>query len=188
MFVLYQEKMMEYSQTLVWIDLEMTGLDPQRDVILEIASIVTDNNLQLIKEGPSLVIHADTQQLAAMHNEVRILHQKSQLLNAVRDARLTVEQAELQTIAFLKEYAQPHSLLCGNSVWNDRNFLARYMPKVIQFLHYRLIDVTTVKALVQRWYPNDPDVTYNKKETHRALEDIRESIAELKHYRRYFFV
>ncbi len=180
--------MMEYSQTLVWIDLEMTGLDPQRDLILEIASIVTDNNLQLIKEGPSLIIHADTFQLAAMSSEVRALHQKSKLLDEVRDSIITVEQAQIQTLAFLKEYAQPNSILCGNSVWNDRNFLVRHMPKVTHYLHYRLIDVTTVKELVRRWYPNDPDVDFNKQESHRALEDIRESIAELKHYRRYFFV
>ncbi len=179
---------MEYSQTLVWIDLEMTGLDPQRDLILEIASIVTDNNLQLIKEGPSLIIHADTYQLAAMTPEVRALHKKSKLLDDVRDSIITVEQAQMQTLAFLKEYAQPHSILCGNSVWNDRNFLVRHMPHITNYLHYRLIDVTSVKELVQRWYPNDPDIEFHKQETHRALEDIRESIAELKHYRRYFFV
>lgn len=179
---------MEYSQTLVWIDLEMTGLDPQRDLILEIASIVTDNNLQLIKEGPSLIIHADTYQLAAMVPEVRALHTKSKLLDEVRDSIITVEQAQMQTLAFLKEYAQPNSILCGNSVWNDRNFLVRHMPKVTNYLHYRLIDVSSIKELVRRWYPQDPDVEFHKQETHRALEDIRESIAELKHYRRYFFV
>lgn len=179
---------MEYSKTLVWIDLEMTGLDPQRDVILEIATIVTDNNLQLIKEGPSFVIQTDTHKLNTMLPEVRALHVKSKLLDDVRTAHTTITQAEAQTMAFIKEYAQPNSILCGNSIWNDRNFLIHSMPSIIKYLHYRLIDVTTVKELVQRWYPQDPDVTFHKKETHRALEDIRESIAELKHYRRYFFV
>lgn len=179
---------MEYSQTLVWIDLEMTGLNPQRDVILEIAVIVTDNNLQFIKEGPSLVIRANESDLASMHDTVKQLHQKSKLLEAVRASSVTVADAQNQIFLFLKEYAQPNSPLCGNSVWNDRNFLVRYMPLISNYLHYRIVDVTSIKELVSRWYPNDPDIEFNKRETHRALDDIRESIAELKHYRRYFFV
>jgi oligoribonuclease len=176
------------TQTLVWIDLEMTGLNPLHDQILEIATIITDNNLQLIKEGPSFIIHADQSILDHMHPEVKALHQKSTLIDLVRQSTTTLAHAQEATMAFLKQYAQPKSPLCGNSVWNDRNFLAQHMPQVTEYLHYRLIDVTTIKELVLRWYAHDPDVEFPKQETHRALEDIRESIAELKHYRRYFFV
>lgn len=176
------------TNTLVWIDLEMTGLDPQKDVILEIATIVTDNKLQLIKEGPSLVIHADRATLDHMSDEVRALHQKSKLIDTVAQSSVSMAQAADQTLIFLKEYAEPDSPLCGNSVWNDRNFLIAFMPQITDYLHYRIIDVSTIKELIQRWYPGDPDMEFNKKESHRALDDIRESIAELKHYRRYFFV
>ena len=179
---------MKQNQTLVWIDLEMTGLIPERDVILEIATIVTDNDLRIIKEGPEFVLHADAPQLAAMNDEVTALHTTSGLIDHVRESTITLEHAQDETIKFLKKYAIPNSPLCGNSVYNDRNFLAKYMPKVMNYFHYRLIDVSTIKVLVKRWYPNDPHIRFKKKDTHRALTDIRESIEELKHFRKYFFV
>ena len=178
----------KHTSTLVWIDLEMSGLDPYSDTILEIATIITDNNLRLIKEGPSLVIHEKDETLARMSKQVIALHEKSNLITAVKNSKITLQDAEAQTYAFITKYAEKNSPLCGNSVWNDRNFLARYMPRIISYLHYRIIDVTTIKELVTRWYPHDPEIEYHKRETHRALEDIRESIAELKHYRRTFFI
>ncbi len=180
---------MERTTSLVWIDLEMTGLDPERDVILEIASIVTDDNLQLIEDGPSLIINHDDEVLNRMNDEVKEMHIKSGLTKKVQQSTVSIQDAELQTYEFIKKHsgAEP-SPLCGNSVWQDRIFLTRYMPRIIDLLHYRIIDVSTIKELVNRWYPHDPDVLFNKQETHRALQDIRESIDELKHYRRYFFV
>lgn len=179
----------ERSSVLVWIDLEMTGLNPEKDVIVEIASIVTDCNLQVIEEGPSLVIHHDDAVLAAMDEQVRTFHTASALLDQIRTSTVTLANAELQTYEFIKKHGGGGlPLLCGNTVWQDRIFLQRYMPRILELLHYRIIDVTTIKELVVRWYPHDPDVYFNKQETHRALADIRESIAELKHYRRYFFV
>jgi oligoribonuclease len=181
---------MDHSITLLWIDLEMTGLDPERDVILEIASIVTDDNLQVLHEGPSLVIHHDDAVLAHISKEVKELFSKSDLIERVKQSSTTLEDAQAQTVAFIKQYCSNDELppLCGNSVWQDRVFLARYMPQVLELLHYRMVDVSTIKELVNRWYPNDPDVQFNKADTHRALADIRESIAELKQYRRCFFV
>lgn len=180
---------MKREPRLVWIDLEMTGLNPQKDQILEIATIITDNNLILIEEGPSLVIHCDESYLDAMSPEVAALHSPSGLLEKVRESNISVQQAEDETLAFIKKHCESDkSILCGNSIWTDRMFLAAYMPRIIEILHYRMIDVSSIKELVNRWYPNDPDAQFNKKETHRALADIRESIAELKHYRRYFFV
>ncbi len=180
---------MERESRLVWIDLEMTGLNPQKDQILEIATIITDNNLILIEEGPSLVIHCDESYLDAMSPEVVALFAPSGLLKKVRESHISVQQAEDETLAFIKKHcASDESVLCGNSIWTDRMFLAAYMPHIVEILHYRMIDVSSIKEVVNRWYPNDPDAQFNKKETHRALADIRESIAELKHYRRYFFV
>ena len=180
---------MERGVNLVWIDCEMTGLDPSKDVILEIATIITDNSLAIIEEGPSLVIHQDDSALRGMSDVVRNLHKPSQLIDEVKESTITLREAEEKTLAFLKDHCeQGLAPLCGNSVWNDRNFLQAYMPRIIQYLHYRMIDVTSVKELVARWYPNDPDLEFSKKETHRALPDIKESIAELRHYRKYFFV
>ncbi len=180
---------MERSTILVWIDLEMTGLDPEHDVIIEIASIITDDTLRLIEEGPSLIIHHDDEVLNRMSNKVRELHAESDLIGKVKQSSISMADAEAQTFEFVKRHSDlGRPPLCGNSVWQDRVFLQRYMPRIIDLLHYRIIDVTTVKELVNRWYPNDPDTLFNKQETHRALQDIRESIAELKHYRRYFFV
>lgn len=184
-----QKGFMEREPRLVWIDLEMTGLNPAKDRITEIATIITDNNLTLIEEGPSFVIHVEEQYLQAMSPEVQKIYAKSDLLEKIRASKTTLEQAEAQTAAFIAKHCAPGiSPLCGNSVWNDRNFMAVHMPKVIKLLHYRLIDVSSIKEIISRWYPNDPDTLFAKAETHRALADIRESIAELKHYRKYFFV
>ncbi len=180
---------MERESRLVWIDLEMTGLNPQKDKILEIATIITDNNLTLIEEGPSLVIHCDEKYLDEMSPEVTALLTPFRLLEKVRESNISVQQAEDETLAFIKKHCESNeSILCGNSIWTDRMFLTAYMPRIVEILHYRMLDVSSIKEIVNRWYPNDPDAQFNKKETHRALADIRESISELKHYRTYFFV
>lgn len=180
---------MDANTNLVWIDLEMTGLNPDSDVIVEIASIVTDGNLNIIEEGPALVIHQPEEELAKMGEWVRTQHTKTGLVDEIRKSTVSIKEAEEKTMLFLRKHCVPRkAVLCGNSVWNDRLFMSKQMPEITNFLHYRLIDVTSVKELVQRWYPNDPHIEFVKKDTHRALSDIRESIAELRHYRKYFFV
>jgi oligoribonuclease len=180
---------MHSNTNLVWIDLEMTGLDAKKDVILEIACIITDGNLNVIEEGPSLVIYQSEEVLAAMDSWAKEHHARSGLIERVRMSSITMQQAEEQVLTFIKKYCLPNTgLLAGNSVWQDRIFLRAYMPHIIQYLHYRLVDVTSIKELVTRWYPDDPHVQFKKSDTHRAMQDILESIAELKHFRRYFFV
>jgi oligoribonuclease len=173
---------------LVWIDLEMTGLDPATCVIVEIATVVTDSNLNLIAEGPALVLHHTDAVLDGMNDFVRDLHTRSGLLDQIRASTITLADANLATAAFLRAHATVGSSpLCGSSIWKDRAFLERYMPNVLALLHYRMIDVSTVKEVVRRWYPP----AYHappKRETHRALDDIRESIAELQWYRSKVFV
>jgi oligoribonuclease len=180
--------MAEPAPRMVWIDLEMTGLEPETCAIVEIATIITDPNLAVIAEGPCLVIHQPEDVLGTMSAFVRDLHTRSGLLDRIRSATLSLAEAEAQTVAFLERYCQKGTaLLCGNSVWKDRAFLERYMPAVIEFLHYRIVDVSTVKELVRRWYPAVLHAP-KKKEVHRALDDIRESIEELKWYRSKVFV
>lgn len=180
---------MDGETKLVWIDLEMTGLNPDIDVIVEIASIVTDGNLNVIEEGPAFVIHQPEEKLVQMDSFVQELHTKTGLVDEIRTSTVSIKEAEEKTMLFLREHCQPRrSFLCGNSVWNDRMFMSKQMPEITNFLHYRLVDVTSIKIVVQCWYPNDPHIEFLKKDTHRALSDIRESIAELKHYRKYFFV
>lgn len=180
---------MERGTNLVWIDLEMTGLDPKKDAIIEIASIITDSNLHVIEEGPSLVVHQPENILQSMPAVVKEMHTKSGLLAEVKRSTLSLEQANDATLSFIKENCQPgRALLCGNSVWQDRAFLQQYMPTIVSYLNYRIIDVTSVKELAARWYPNDPHIEFKKTDTHRAMADIRESIAELKHYKKYFFI
>ncbi len=180
---------MNKRENLIWIDLEMTGLDPVKHVILEIASLVTDGQLNILAEGPSLVIYQPEENLTNMHQWVLEQHTKSGLLDRVRASTITLEQAQEQTLAFLREYCEPDtSPLCGNSVWNDRAFLQVYMPKIAKFLYYRMIDVTAFKEIIMRWYPDSPHKEYKKEDKHRALEDIRESVAELRHFRKYFFI
>jgi oligoribonuclease len=179
---------MDRTKNLVWIDLEMTGLRPEVDVILEIASLVTDSQLNIIGEGPHLIIHQPDSALSLMDDWVRTAHTKSGLIDAVRASAISVQEAEQQTLAFVKEYCdQGTALLAGNSIWQDRNFLYSYMPSITKYCNYRLIDISAIKEVVKRWYPDDKNREFKKADTHRALADIRESIAELQHYRTWFF-
>jgi oligoribonuclease len=181
--------MVNKENNLVWIDLEMTGLNPEYDVILEIASIITTANLEILTEGPNIVIHQPDEVLASMNTWCKENHAKSGLIKAVQKSTSTLKQAEEQTLDVIKTYCkQGTAILTGNSVWNDRNFLAKYMPQIINYLHYKLIDTTSIQQVIQHWYPHNPQNDYKKAETHRAAPDIRESIEELKHYRKYFFI
>lgn len=174
---------------LVWLDLEMTGLDVSKDVILEIATIITDGNLTTMIQGPSYAIHQDERHLVGMNEWCQKQHAKSGLIEAVRQSTITVSYAQEQTLQFIKKHCERGTaLLCGNSIWQDRNFLAAYMPQIVDYLHYRMIDVSSIKNMVHYWYPNDRYNSVTKSDSHRALTDIQESIAELKHYRKYFFV
>ncbi|NUP09270.1 MAG: oligoribonuclease [Polyangiaceae bacterium] len=180
--------MSDRTRRLVWVDLEMTGLDPNECTIVEIATIVTDEDLNVVATGPELVIHATEEELARMAPVVVEMHQKSGLTERIRASTVTMMEAEQATIAFLKEHVDERTApLCGNSVWKDKQFLEKYMPAVTAYLHYRLVDVSTIKELVRRWYPADFGAP-KKSERHRALDDIHESIAELVHYRSRVFV
>lgn len=180
---------MDKKKTLVWIDLEMTGLNPHVHTIVEIATIITDNELNILHTGPSIVINQPDEALERMDNWVRNQHTKSGLLSAIKASTITMQQAEEQTLALLQQYCIERTApLCGNSVWQDANFMRHYMPKLLNFLNYRIIDVTSVKEVVNRWYPNNPHTFFVKKDMHRALIDIEESIEELKYYRKHFFV
>jgi oligoribonuclease len=171
------------------MDLEMTGLEPLRHVIIEIATLITDDNLNIIAEGPDLVIHATPEQMAEMGDFVTEMHTKSGLIDAVVHSSITTEDAETQTLAFLKEHiAEARTIpLCGNSIGTDRRFLQEYMPTLEAFLHYRNVDVSTLKELTRRWHPEVLDALPEKATAHRALDDIRESIEELQHYREVLF-
>lgn len=164
----------------------MTGLDTQSDRIIEIATIVTDASLTVLAEGPVLAVHQPDVVLQGMDEWNRTTHTATGLLKRVRDSRLTANDAEAQTLAFLSVYSEPGaSPMCGNSICQDRRFLAREMPALEKFFHYRNLDVSTLKELARRWAPQVLDGV-NKSSTHLALEDIRESIKELEHYRRHF--
>jgi oligoribonuclease len=174
---------------LAWMDLEMTGLDPGRHVIVEIATLLTDDELNVVAEGPDLVVHATDSQLAEMDEFVQTMHTRSGLLSAIKESQLSAEEAGRQTLAFLSAHiSEPRTVpLCGNSIGTDRRFLASYLPEIEDFLHYRNVDVSTIKELCRRWYPEISAAAPAKKETHRALDDIRESIAELRYYRSTIF-
>ena len=163
----------------------MTGLDPACDAIVEIATLLTDDNLEIVAEGPDLVIAIDDTMLDGMSDVVRDMHTKSGLLGAIKETTTTLEEAASATLAFLKEHiVEPGTVpLCGNSIGTDRRFLAARMPEVEAFLHYRSVDVSTVKELARRWYPDAYNNAPKKAGGHRALEDIKESIGELKYYR-----
>ncbi len=177
---------MQNPQNLIWIDLEMTGLDPETDVIIEMATIVTDAQLNVLAEGPALVIHQSDEVLANMNPWCIEQHGKSGLTQRVRDSRLSEAQAEAQTITFLEQWVPAGaSPMCGNSIGQDRRFLVRYMPRLEAFFHYRNLDVSTVKELAARWAPEVKDA-FKKDSSHLALDDIRDSIAELRHYREHF--
>jgi oligoribonuclease len=172
------------------MDLEMTGLIPEKDVIVEIATIVTDDQLNVIAEGPDLVIHQSDEVLAAMDKFVVDMHTKSGLLTMIRESTITLEQAGQQTLDFIKAHVPEARTvpLCGNSIGTDRRFLARYLPNIEDHLHYRSVDVSTIKELVKRWYPGSDSVRPFKVGKHRALDDVHESIAELRFYREKVFV
>ena len=174
---------------LAWMDLEMTGLDPGRHVVVEIATLLTDDELAPIAEGPDIVVHATADQLMQMDDVVRSMHTRSGLLAAIQTSAFSVADAGAQTLDFLRSHiGQPRSVpLCGNSIGTDRRFLAAHLPEVEEFLHYRSIDVSSVKELCRRWYPDALARAPVKAETHRALDDIRESIAELAYYRSAIF-
>ncbi|MYB09937.1 MAG: oligoribonuclease [Acidimicrobiia bacterium] len=174
---------------LAWMDLEMTGLDPATDVIVEIATLITDDKLDLVAEGPDLVVSAPPEALASMQDVVVEMHTKSGLLDEIRASTLSLEAAGEMTLAFLKEHIdKPGTVpLCGNSIGVDRRFLAAQLPEVENFLHYRSIDVSTVKELARRWNHSVFRKAPQKAKGHRALDDIRESLNELRHYRDTFF-
>ncbi|MCY4457087.1 MAG: oligoribonuclease [Acidimicrobiaceae bacterium] len=170
---------------LAWMDLEMTGLDPDQDTILEIATLLTDNDLQLIAQGPELIVHASEDALAGMEDVVVKMHTDSGLLTAVRNSTVSLNQAGEQTLAFLQDFIpEPRRVpLCGNSIGTDRRFLAKHLPEIENFLHYRSIDVSTVKELVRRWHPEVFANAPRKAKGHRAMDDICESLEELRYYR-----
>src|SRR5580698_460062 len=172
------------------MDLEMTGLDPARHVIVEIATLLTDDHLQTVAEGPDIVIHATAEELEQMDDVVVAMHTRSGLLAAIQSSTTSLAEAGEQTLAFLKTHIPDvRSVpLCGNSIGTDRRFLAAQLPDVENFLHYRSIDVSSVKELCRRWYPEVLAAVPPKREAHRALGDIRESIAELAYYRSTIFI
>ena len=175
-----------HPQNLVWIDLEMTGLSPENDRIIEIATIVTDAHLNILEEGPVMAISQPLKRLAEMDDWNTRTHTESGLVNRVKESQIDERQAELETIKFISKFVPGnHSPLCGNSICQDRRFLARYMPELESYLHYRNLDVTSIKELVVRWRP-ELAAGFKKNNTHKALDDIRESIEELKYYRRTF--
>ena len=177
---------MNKKTNLIWIDLEMTGLIPESDVIIEIATVVTDANLNVIEEGPSLAIHQNSDLLDGMDDWNTNQHNQSGLVQRVTESKVSTAEAESQTLDFLIKYVdQGASPMCGNSICQDRRFLYNYMPKLEKFFHYRHIDVSTLKELAVRWKPSIISSTY-KKSRHLALSDVYDSIDELKHYKEHF--
>jgi len=170
---------------LVWMDLEMTGLDHTTDTIVEIATLVTDDDLEIVAEGPDLVVHQPDDVLARMDPFVVDMHTRSGLLDLIRASTISLEQAGAETLAFIKEHAPVERTvpLCGNSIGTDRRFLAAYLPEIEDHLHYRSVDVSSIKELVRRWYPDVLNARGWKQGAHRALDDIRESVTELQIYR-----
>lgn len=178
--------MSQNKQNLIWIDLEMTGLDPNRERIIEIATIVTDKDLNILAEGPVLAIHQADTLLNAMSEWCVKTHSANGLIERVKQSKLTERAAELQTLDFLKKWvAKGVSPICGNSVAQDKRFLYQYMPELADYFHYRHLDVSTLKELASRWKP-EILAGFQKKNSHLALDDIRESIAELAYYRQHF--
>lgn len=174
---------------LVWMDLEMTGLDPARHVVVEIATLVTDDQLEVLAEGPDLVVGATGDELSRMDDVVRVMHTKSGLLAAIEASTISLADAGAATLEFIKNHVPEARTvpLCGNSIGTDRRFLATQLPEIDEWLHYRSVDVSTVKELCRRWYPEALAGAPEKAAGHRALDDIRESVAELRYYRSTIF-
>ncbi|MCP4435305.1 MAG: oligoribonuclease [Actinomycetia bacterium] len=174
---------------LAWMDLEMTGLDANRDSIVEIATLITDDDLEIIAEGPDLVIHQPEDALARMDEVVTKMHTSSGLLDSIRASEITLEEAGKATLDFLTEHiSQPRTVpLCGNSIGMDRRFLSVHLNDIEEFLHYRSIDVSTIKELARRWYPEEMGGLAKGPSAHRAMDDIKESVAELKYWREKVF-
>ncbi|XP_061607062.1 small fragment nuclease isoform X8 [Phyllopteryx taeniolatus] len=176
------------SQKMVWVDLEMTGLDIENDKIIEMACIITDSDLNILAEGPNLIINQSDELLESMSEWCTEHHGKSGLTQAVRLSKTTLEQAEYEFTSFVRQHTPPGQCpLAGNSVHADKRFLDKYMPEFMKHLHYRIIDISTIKELCRRWFPVEYEMVPQKKATHRALEDIRESIKELQYYRASIF-
>lgn len=176
------------AQNLIWIDLEMTGLDTQNDVIIEIATLVTDKELNYVAEGPMIAIHQSDELLEGMDEWNTRQHGKSGLTERVRSSVVTELQAEQETIEFLKQYVpKGRSPMCGNSICQDRRFMARCMPELESYFHYRNLDVSTLKELAGRWYP-DVAKGFKKESSHLAMDDVKDSIDELRYYRESLFI
>jgi oligoribonuclease len=174
---------------LAWMDLEMTGLDPSRHVIVEIATLITDDNLRIVAEGPDLVVRASDEELGAMDEVVRGMHTRSGLLAAIESSTLALADAGTATLEFLRTHIPDAKTvpLAGNSIGTDRRFLAAQLPEVDEWLHYRSVDVSTVKELCRRWFPDELAGAPGKRTAHRAMGDIHESLAELRYYRETVF-
>jgi oligoribonuclease len=171
-------------ENLIWIDLEMTGLDPLEDRIIEIATLVTDKNLNILEEGPSLAINQSDEMLNGMDEWCTTQHGQSGLTDRVKNSSISESTAEAVTLAFLRQYVpQGRSPMCGNSICQDRRFLARWMPELEEYFHYRNLDVSSLKELARRWSPGVSD-GFTKESTHLAMNDIKDSIAELQYYRK----
>ena len=175
---------------LVWMDLEMTGLDPTTDVIVEIATLITDDELNVVAEGPDLVVHQPDEVLERMDPFVVDMHTKSGLLLAIKASTITLEEAGAATLEFIKQHVPEERTvpLCGNSIGTDRRFLLAYLPDIENYLHYRSVDVSSVKELVKRWYPAVDSARPQVNGRHRALDDIRASVTELQYYRERVFL
>lgn len=177
---------MKNKHHLIWIDLEMTGLSPEHDRIIEIATIVTDKNLNIVAEGPVFAIHQSDERLSAMDEWNTKQHGQSGLMARVRESEVTEAEAEAKTLLFLQQYLDKGvSPMCGNTICQDRRFLCNYMPELAAFFHYRHIDVSTLKELARRWAPQLPK-GFEKQSKHLALDDIKDSIEELAYYRKHF--
>jgi oligoribonuclease len=177
------------SEKIVWVDLETTGLNPDKQTILEIACIVTDCDLNILEEGPVYVIQQPESVLQNMEKWPQEHHEKSGLTAKVRAEGIPMAQAEEQTLSLIKRHCiEKKAFLGGNSIAFDKAFMERHMPRIINFLHYQMIDVTSLKILVRNWYPDDPNNRLEKKGAHRSSDDIHESIEELRHFRKYFFI